>query len=53
MLDKTDLKGIYREAIMPSKIAFDLQDAVRQSFWLDVKIILHTVQALFAGQPLS
>lgn len=38
---------VYRREIMPQKLALDLDYIARRSFWLDARILLHTLLALF------
>ena len=51
LLAASTVDDVYRHEIMPQKLALDLDYVARQSFWLDMRILLQTAFALFQGPP--
>ena len=51
LLQSATVEAEYRNIILPSKLALDLQYVEQRSFWLDTQILFRTLLALFAGQP--
>ncbi len=47
LLSASTVDDVYRREIMPQKLALDLDYIARRSFWLDTRILLHTLLALF------
>jgi lipopolysaccharide/colanic/teichoic acid biosynthesis glycosyltransferase len=47
LLTAASVDEVYRREIMPRKLALDLDYIARRSFWLDARILLHTLLALF------
>jgi lipopolysaccharide/colanic/teichoic acid biosynthesis glycosyltransferase len=46
LLRGSDPERYYREVILPTKLAFDLEYVHNQSFWLDLKLLVLTAVAL-------
>lgn len=51
LLATSSVDDEYRREIMPQKLTLDLDYIDKRSFWLDVRILLHTAFALFEGPP--
>ena len=51
LLAASTVDDVYRNEIMPLKLALDLDYVARQSFWLDMRILLQTAFAIFQGPP--
>ena len=51
MLDVTTVDDVYRQVILPQKLALDLQYLERQSLQLDVRILFRTLFALLGWYP--
>ena len=47
LLSASTVDDVYRREIMPQKLALDLDYIARRSFWLDARILLDTLLALF------
>ncbi len=47
LLSGTDWEMVYREEVMPAKLAIDLAYLQKRTVWSDLRLVMHTILAVF------
>lgn len=47
LLSGTDWETVYREEVMPAKLAIDLAYLQKRTVWSDLRLVMHTILAVF------